>query len=258
MIKGKYIDSPVAVISVGTPKSRTSAQKILTKQNVNFPYGVDLAGATYALWELHPTTTYGFVIDEDGKIVYGFDLTYSYQSPGRPGVFVTDCGRYLKDAKDPFGITSVPDECKSAYALLKVGRFEDARTMAKKLLRSASAAEVAKQIIAAAEKVEAERFERMGALAEAGDAGELQEEYKAFLVAFPKSKLKSKAKSLVSKAGRSGDGKNEATAAKNFDRALMYLDRRPSQGLMLLRAIGDKYEGTHYGGLAKTLGAKLK
>jgi hypothetical protein len=198
-------------------------------------------------------------VDEEGKIVYGYDLrTFYRHGTQRSYVFPTDSVKFLVGAKDPFGITSVPDECKSAYAMLKVGRFEDARTLAKRLLRSASAAEVAKQIIAAADKTEAEKFEQMTALAESGDAGELQEEYKAFLIAFPRSKLKSKAKSLLSKAGRSGDGKKEATAAKHFDRALMYLDRKRSQALMLLRAIGDKYEGTRYGDLAKTLGAKLK
>ena len=65
-------------------------------------------------------------------------------------------------------------------------------------------------------------------------------------------------KSLISKAGRSGDGRNEAMAAKNFDRALMFLDRQRKQGLMLLKAIAEKFEGTYHGDLAKTLSEKLK
>ncbi|MHC5053226.1 MAG: hypothetical protein ACYTKD_00745 [Planctomycetota bacterium] len=231
----------------------------MAKLKVEFPNGVDLAGATYALWEMHPTTTYGFVVDESGKIVYGYALTSYYKDGAtRISAFGVDARKYLEGAKDPFGIDEVPEECKRAYALLKVGRFEDARTIAKKLLRSSAAAATAEKIIAAADETEQKHFERMTALAEAGEAGELQEESKAFFIAFPRSKLKSKVKSLVSKAGRSGDGKNEAAAAKNFDRALMYLDRKKSQGLMLMRAIGDKYEGTYYGDIAKSLGAKLK
>ncbi|MHC4249373.1 MAG: hypothetical protein ACYS9X_09640 [Planctomycetota bacterium] len=249
----------MAVIGIATPKSRGSALNVEKKLKVDFPNGLDLAGATYVLWDVFPTKSYGFVVDESGKIVYGYDLNYVMRGTKPVKLaFGVESEKYLKDAKDPFGIDEVPAECKRAYALLKVGRFEDARTIAKKLLRSSAAAATAEKIIAAADETEQKHFERMTALAEAGEAGELQEESKAFFIAFPRSKLKSKVKSLVSKAGRSGDGKNEATAAKNFDRALMYLQRKKAQGLMLMRAIGDKYEGTYYGDLAKTLGAKLK
>lgn len=229
------------------------------KLKVDFPNGVDLAGATYALWEMHPTTTYGFVVDESGKIVYGFNLNYIVRGT-KPSVLVFAGGaeKYLKDAKDPFGIDEVPEDCRGAYALLKVGQFAAAKALAKRLLGSSVTAATAEKIIAAADKTEQEKFKRMSALAAAGKAGELQEEYKAFLIAFPRSKLKSKLKSLLSKTGRSGDGKKEAMAAKNFNRALMYLGRKKAQGLMLMKAIGEKYEGTYYGDIARTLGAKLK
>ena len=258
LVREKYIDSPVAVIGIASPDSRGSALSIKTKLKVDFPNGVDLQWATYALCEVRPTRSFGFVVDESGKIVYGYDLNYIVRDGGRGGLaFAHEAERYLKDAKDPFGIDDVPDECKGAYALLKVGRFEDARTIAKRLLRSSVAA-TAEKIVAAADETEQKHFERMTALAEAGKAGELQEESKAFLIAFPRSKLKSKVKSLISKAGRSGDGKNEAMAAKNFDRALMFLEKKKTQGVMLLRVIGDKYEGTFYGDLAKTLGERLE
>ncbi len=227
-----------------------------TEHKVDFPNGVDLAGATFALWDVHPTRSFGFVVDESGKIVYGYDLNSVMQ--GTKLAFGEGAARFLVDAKDPFGIDEVPEACKGAYSLLKVGQFDAARAMAKRLLRYSAAAEVAAKIIAAADKTEREKFEGMSALAEAGKAGELQEEFKAFLVAFPRSKLKSKVMSLLSKAGKSGDGKEEATAARNFDRALSFLKSRRKQGLMLLKAIGEKYEGTYYGDIAKTLGAKLK
>ena len=65
-------------------------------------------------------------------------------------------------------------------------------------------------------------------------------------------------RNITPKAGRIGDGKQEATAAKNFDRALMLLQKNKKQGLQLLDAIAEKYEGTPHGQLADTLGTTIK
>ena len=235
------------------------AKSFVKTYKVNFPNGVDLGGATYALYGLHPTRSFGFVIDEEGKIVYGYDLGYYYtRGSQRVSSFFSSAARHLENAKDPFGIGEVPAQCKTAYSFFKVGRYGDAKALAERLLKSSEAKEVAEKIIAAADKVEQEKFERMQSLAEAGEAGQLHEESKAFQIAFPKSKLKSKIRTLISKADDKGKGKDEAMAAKNFDRALMFLDRQRKQSLMLLKAIAKKYEGTYYGGLADTLSLKLK
>lgn len=251
------------MIGIASPQSRGSAQSVKTKHDADFPNGVDLAGATFALYDVHPTRSFGFVINENGKIVYGYDLNYVTElGPNARLVFEGGADRFLAGAKDPFGIDvgELPEACKGAYALLKVGQFEAAAAMAKRLAKSKDAAvkDVAEKIIAAAEETEKKKLALMEELAEAGKAGELHEEIKAFLVAFPRSKEKSKAMSLLSEAKSGKEGKAEATAASNFDRGLGMLGKNTKQGVMFMKAVGDKFEGTPHGDVAKELAKKLK
>ena len=250
------------MIGIASPQSRGSAQSVKTKLGADFPNGVDLAGATFALYDVHPTKSFGFVIDENGKIVYGYDLAYTTLGTEKQLYFAVQAERFLAGAKDPFGIDAgeLPEACKGAYALLKVGQFEAAAVMAKRLAKSkdASVQGVAEKIIAAAEETEKKKFSLMEELAEAGKAGELYEELKAFLVAFPRSKLKSKAKALLSKAKSGKEGKAEATAAANFDRGLGMLGKNKKRGVMFMKVVGGKFEGTPHGDVAKELAKKLK
>jgi hypothetical protein len=241
----KYEDSPIAVIGIASPASRGSATKIKARYKVEFPNACDLGGATFALWDVHPTRSFGFVVNEQGKIAYGYDLGYIITST-KKAVFPDAATRYLRGATDPFGITDVPAECKSAYSYLKYGQFGMARALAKRLLRSASsqAKDVAEKIIAAADKTEQEKIDLMTQLAEEGRAGELQVETEAFAIAFPTSKQKSKLRSFLSKAKSSTSGRKEYLAASNFKKALMILKGNKAKAAQFCDAIAMQLGNT--------------
>jgi hypothetical protein len=245
------------VIGIASPASRGSATKIKSRYKVEFPNAVDLNGATFALWDVHPSRSFGFVVNEQGKIAYGYDLGYVMN---RKSYFGETAGRYLSGAKDPFGITEVPATCKSAYSYLKVGRFAQARALAKRLLRSRDAAvkEVAGKIVAAADKTEQDKIELMKRLAEEGRAGELDEEIAAFTLAFPASRQKSKLRSFLSKAKSTTSGRNEGIAASNFNKVRAILKSSKKRAAEFCDAISGRYGDTYHGKLAAKLSGALK
>jgi hypothetical protein len=249
------------VIGIASPRSESSAQLVRTRLKADFPNAVDLAWATYTLWRINPMESFGFVVDESGKVVYGYDLSWTFgRGLDAKLLFEDGAERFLKDAEDPFGIDAagLPEACRPAYGLLKVGRFDAAKALAKRLTGKSACKDAAEKIIAAAEETERKKLDRMAELADAGSYGELNEEYKAFSLAFPRSRQKSKAKSLLSKAKSAKDNRDEAAAATNFDRAVMILRNKVSQGATLMRAIGMKYDGTYYGGIAKAIAPNMK
>jgi hypothetical protein len=220
---------------------------------------VDLAGVTYALYQVPETATYGFVIDENGTIVVGNNMSYYYDMPGRPYMFDHNAEKALKDAKDPAGLDGVPEAVRPARKELKLGRFEAAAALAKRLVRSKDeeVKAAAERIVKASEDAESRRLELMARLAEGGKAGELEEEARAFDLAFPRSRSKSKVRSLLSKARGGGEGRKAATAAANFKRVKAMLGqnsaRTNAQALVLCRQIASKFQGTHHGDLAEKL-----
>ena len=253
----KYEDSPVAVIGIASPASRGSATKIKARYKVEFPNACDLGGATFALWDVHPLKSFGFVVDEQGKIVYGYDLAYTMN---KKSYFGETAGRYLSGATDPFGITDVPPEGKSAYGYLKVGQFGQARALAKRLLRSGDSQvkDFAEKIIAAADKTEQEKIDLMKQLAEEGRAGELQEEIAAFTIAFPRSRQRSKLRSCLSKAKSTTSGRKEYLAASNFKKALMILKGNKAKAAAFCDAIATQLGDTYHGKLAGKLADGIK
>jgi len=253
----KYEDSPVAVIGIASPASRGSATKIKARYKVEFPNACDLNGATFALWDCPPARSFGFVVNEQGKIAYGYDLAYTMN---KKSYFGETAGRYLSGATDPFGITDVPAACKSAYSYFKVGQFAQARALAKRLLRSGDSQvkDVAGKMIAAADKTEQEKIDLMKQLAEEGHAGELQEEIAAFMIAFPTSRQKSKLRSCLSKAKSTTSGGKEYAAATNFKRVLFALKGNKKTAAQLCDAISAKYGDTYHGKLAAKLSSGLK
>lgn len=250
----------MAVVGVASVPSRASARRVSQKYGANFPNAVDLGTASASLYRINPRSSYGFVIDEEGKIVFGFNLGY-YRTTGegRAYVFELDSEKFLKDAKDPFGLEGVPGECTDAWAALKRGQFGPARALAKRLTGSGKAdvKGAAERMIAAADETEKKRLELMEKLATRGRAGELQEEMKAFLLAFPRTKHKGKLRTLTSKAKSTAKGRQEALSALNFERVLGLLAKNnpklTSQALRLCRSISEQFGGTYYGRVADML-----
>ena len=254
----EYADSPVAFVGVASPASAGAAGTILKKYGVSFPNCVDKGGLTFALYGVSPTTSYGFVIDEEGKIVYSCSLsTYLRGSPG-VAYFAHKAKPLLEDARDPFGIDSVPEAGRQVYDALKFGQFEIARAYARKLKgsRNAELKAFAEKVIKAVEEREKSHRELMKTLAEEGRVGELEAEIDAFQLAFPRAK-KSELRRLVSGAKRNGDGKQEALAAANFKRAAALFAKGSSsvrsQAKILCRAVAGRYQDTYYGRLAQIL-----
>ncbi|MHC4502581.1 MAG: peroxiredoxin family protein [Planctomycetota bacterium] len=255
----KYEDSPVAVIGIASPASRGSATKIKARYKVEFPNACDLGGATFALWGVHPVSSFGFVVNEQGKIAYGYDLGFTF-SGSKKAVFAEEATRYLRGAKDPFGITDVPATCKPVYKYLKYGQFGQARALAKRLLRSkdSQVKDFAEKVIAAADKTEQEKIDLMKQLAEEGRAGELQVEMEAFAIAFPTSRQKSKLRSCLSKAKSTADGRKEYLAASNFKKALMILKGHKKKAAQFCDAIAMQLGSTYHGKLAGKLSDGIK
>ncbi len=226
---------------------------------MSFPNAVDCGGVTYALYGVSSASTYGFLIDPEGKVVVGWSLGTYYTRAGNPYCFDTDIAKHVKSATDPYGIDAVPTACMNAYRALKRGQFAVARALAKSLLRARDEKikGTAQKITAAADRVEAERLELMQSLAADGRAGELDEEIKAFLLAFPTSKQRFKLGGLASKAKRTEQGKRAVLAARNYERALALLkknnDRMRSQALTLCRAVATQFEGTYHAKLCQAL-----
>ena len=249
------------MIGIASPASRGSAHGIKSRYGVEFPNGVDLGGATFALWEVSPLRSFGFVVDEGGKIVYGFDLGYTSRGSRPPELYFAEgAKRFLAGAKDPFGIDEVPAACRDAYAAFKTGQFGLAAVYAKRLLRSSDekVKAVAGKIIAAADETESRRVGLMEGLAKDGKAGEFHEEMNAFLMAFPRSKHRSKLRTLMSRAKGTAKGRKEYVAASNFQRALGLLKSKKKNALALFQALARQFGETHHGKLADVLATKLR
>jgi hypothetical protein len=256
----RYETSPVAFVGVATPESAGSAASVRQNHGASFPNAVDLGNVTYALYGVKNTTSsYGFVIDERGTVVYGYNLGYvTRTADGRIGnTFEAGAKSHLDGATDPFGITAVPAKCEPIHALLKTGQLDQARSLAGQLKLSSDQALKAfgLMVIAAVDGEERARLGAMEALASEGKAGELEVEAEAFRAAFPRSA--SKAASLQGKAGSTQAGRDEAAAAANFAQVAQLLKRNSSttraQAVAVCQAVVARYPDTHYGKIMRLL-----
>ena len=226
---------------------------------MSFPNAVDAGDVTYSLYQAPSGSNYGFLIDPRGKVVVGRSLRSYYMRPGRPYRFDTDIAKHVSGATDPFGLNDVPPACARAYSALRLGQFELARAFAKRLVRvrNEKIKAAAEKMVAAADETEKKKLELMEALASDGRAGELEEEMRAFLLAFPRSKSRFKLHGLASAAKRTQKGGREALAASNFNRALGLLMKNNaglrSQALTICRAITSQLKGTYHAGVAEAL-----
>lgn len=253
----EYADSPVVFVGVATPASASS------DLSVGFPSGVDLADLTYALYDCAGASSYGFVIDEEGKVVFGHNLGYFMSHEGASvSVFTLQARSHLEGAGDPFGIDEVPRGGKQTYEALKYGQFDAARAYAKQLELSkdadpanlANLNEFAGKVIKAVEEYEKSRLKRIEALADEGRAGEVEAEIEAFVAAFPRAE-KSELQRLSSKAKRNGG--DEALAAADFKEVVALLKTGSSttmaQAKTLAQALVARFGSTYCGKLAQAL-----
>ena len=254
----EYADSPVAFVGVATRASASSASSIPREHKVTFPNAVDLGGLTFASYWVSATSSRAFVIDEEGEIVFDYDL--AHDRPGADGkktsAFAAGAKKHLEGARDPFAFLNVPREWKLHHEAFKYGQFERARDYALPLRRSRSSAVrgFAEGVVAAVDELEAKRLEQMEALAGEGRAGELQAEIEAYLAAFPRAK-RSELRRLSAEAER--NGKDEARAAADFKEALAPLEKHDpnlrAQARTRCEALAARYGSTYYGRMAQTL-----
>lgn len=235
----------MAFIGIASPESASSATNVGRTYGADVPNGIDLEWVTYTLFGAKHTYSMAYVIGEDGKIESAFDLFY----------LATQLSGIVAGARDPYGIDTVPAACRETYRALKYGQYSLAAKAARTLMRSSDAGvkSFGEKVVAAVEKIEGDWIERMKALEAEGRAGELHEEAVAFAASFPTSTRKSTVSGYVSSAKNKGNGKKEALAAANFQRAVASFSTSRSTAMSVCEAIATQLAGTYHGAMAAIL-----